>query len=129
MSLRVACCAAAGIDPDSSRGQTVDRASAIANDWYGTHPMPCGCKASEEKHHQACAAHVGREVRCGCGLIAFLSIWSCLLSICYTVWSWRHTIDHDRKEEQALERENIKRELEIEQLERDLARERRSHND
>lgn len=95
--LKHACCSAAGVDPDSRQAGIIERAANLANDWYTANPMPCGTAAIADQHHHACKAHVSSEIRMSCGIVVWLSILSALLSICYTVWSWRHTIERDRQ--------------------------------
>ena len=84
------CCKDAQIEPNSKKVGLVDQAAQFADDWYAQNPMPCGSGAAVDQHHQACRSHVESEMRMTCGVISLLTIISCLLSICYTVWRWRH---------------------------------------
>ncbi len=95
-SLKARCCAAVGIDQNSERAAVIERAASIADAWYESHPMPMGCAKAAERHHKACSSHVSSEIRLGCGVITWLTIVSCLFSICYTVWSWRREVENDR---------------------------------
>ena len=95
-SLRYRCCAAVDIDPTSRKGETVEQAATIADAWYAANPMPMGSAAVASRHHKACSSHVSSEIRMKCGLITWLTIFSCLLSICYTVWQWRRQAETNR---------------------------------
>ena len=119
-SLKTAVCTACGVSESSPKAAIVERAAGWANEFYDSNPMPCGSRAIAERYHKQCAAHVGQQVRVGCGVLTFLTLFSMLLSICYTTWSWRHALEREKEEDKDRAREDFKRDLEIEQLQRDL---------
>jgi hypothetical protein len=94
-TLRHRCCSAVNINPNSKKGDLIETAAGIADAWYEAHPMPCGSYESLDRHHRRCGAHVGSEIRMACGVLTFISVFSCILSLCYTVWSWRRELKKD----------------------------------
>jgi hypothetical protein len=126
-SLKSACCAACRVNENGPKAAIVERAAGWANDFYDANPMPCGSASVVKRYHKQCAAHVGQQVRVGCGVLTFLSLFSMILSICYTTWSWRHTLDREAEQKKDQERQNHKLDMEIEQLERSIEEQRRSH--